>query len=103
MRRIGTLYICGLMYLSMFGSYCYFNGRITNGDGDMIPVHEAISNAMNSPWWSDFKQSLSETYAQVQHRGYYETWKMIVDQMDTDGEKNAFKVYAQMIFTGTGN
>lgn len=91
-RRIGTLYVCGLMYLSFFGSYCYFNAKITNADGDVVHVHEAISSAMNSPWWSEFKQSLGETYAHLQHRGYYETYKMIIDQLDTDGEQKALEV-----------
>lgn len=91
-RRVATLYVCGFIYLALFASYFYFNGKITDSDGDEVPVYEALTNAFKSPWWTDLKNSFSETWRYAQHNGYYETWKQIIDLLDADGEQNAYKV-----------
>lgn len=91
-RRVATLYLCGVIYLTLFASYFYFNGKITDSEGDEVPVYEALANAYKSPWWTDLKNSFSETWRYAQHNGYYETWKQIIDLLDADGEQNAYKV-----------
>lgn len=91
-RRVATLYICCCIYLALFGSYIVFNSKITDSDGDEVPVYEAIRNAFKSEIWKDLKQSLSDSWTYAQHHGFYETWKQIVVQLDTDGEQNAYKV-----------
>lgn len=95
-RRVATLYFCGLIYLMLFASYFYFNGKITDSDGDEVPVYEALTNAFKSPWWTDLKQSLADTWAYAQHNGFYATWKQMIDLLDADGEQNAYKVSFNM-------
>lgn len=92
-RRIATLYFCGFIYLALFGSYFFFNSKITDSDGEEVPVYEAMQNAFKSAWWLDLQQSLGDTWAFLQHHGFSETWKLIIEQLDTDGEQNAYKVY----------
>lgn len=91
-RRLATLSFCALLYLTVIGGYFYFNGTITDSDGDTIPLHEAITNAFKSPVWSDLKKALNDTWAYAKHHGFYETWKQILDSLDADGEQNAYKV-----------
>lgn len=97
-RRVAVLYACGALYLSMFGSYCYFNAKITTAEGDVVSVHESVAAALNSDWWTVAKASMGETWAQVQHRGYYESWKLVWDQIDTDGDARAFKVRKRILY-----
>ena len=84
----------------MWSCYFVFNGKITDTDGDEVPVHEALNNFFASPWWADFKQTLQDTYRYGQHHGWYETWKEIFEQLDVDGERNAHKVsiYSKVAF-----
>lgn len=91
-KRIAYLSTAGIIYLSLWGSFFYFNGKITDQDGDAVPVSEAIRNFLGSPWWTDLKSTLNDTWQFAQHNGWYETWKQIVDSLDVDGEQNAFKV-----------
>lgn len=80
------------LYLALWGCFFYFNGKITDSDGDEVPIHEAITHFFTSPWWTDLKQTLNDTWQYGQHHGWYETWKQIIDTMDADGEQNAYKV-----------
>lgn len=91
-KRTVVLSTCVILYLAVWSSYFYFNGKITDSDGDEVPVHEAIRNFIKSPWWTDLKQTFVETWRFAQHNGWYETWKQIVDSIDADGEQNAYKV-----------
>lgn len=91
-RRTIVLSACVCIYLSVWSGYFVFNGKITDGEGDEVPVHEAIKNFLKSPWWTDLKQTFEETWRFAQHNGWYETWKQIVDSIDIDGEQNAYKV-----------
>lgn len=90
-RRFLTLSVACCLYLGLLGCYFYFNGKITDSEGDEVPVHEAISNFFKSPWWTDLKNSLDETWNYAKHHGFYETWKQIIDMLDADGEQNAYK------------
>lgn len=60
-----------MVYLSIWGSYLYFNGKVTDSNGDEVPVHEALHHFFTSPWWTDLKQSLYDTYQFAQHHGWY--------------------------------
>lgn len=97
-RRVFTLTVCGMIYLSIVGGYFYFNGKVTDSEGDTVPLHEAIKNAFMSPLWKDLKQSLKDTWAHARHNGFYSTWKSIIDALDADGEQNAYKVGTQNIW-----
>ncbi|EAT38114.1 AAEL009967-PA [Aedes aegypti] len=92
MKRASIIVPCVLLYLSLWGCFFYFNGTITDSDGDEVPVHEAIHNFIKSPWWTDLKQTISDTIQFAQHNGWGEVWKQIIDSMDADGEQNAYKV-----------
>ncbi|KAF5305261.1 hypothetical protein FQA39_LY09226 [Lamprigera yunnana] len=91
-KRILLLSLCSTVYLSIWGGYFYFNGKITDSNGDEIPVHEALHHFFTSPWWTDLKQSLYDVYIFAQHHGWYEVWKQIIDLTDPQGEQNAYKV-----------
>ncbi|XP_055606633.1 dnaJ homolog subfamily C member 22 [Uranotaenia lowii] len=92
LRRAAVLIPCVLLYLSLWGCFFYFNGTITDSDGDEVPVHEAIHNFIKSPWWTDLKQTIHDTVQFAKHNGWAEVWKQIIDSMDADGEQNAYKV-----------
>ncbi|RZC37255.1 dnaJ -like subfamily C member 22 [Asbolus verrucosus] len=92
LRRMSTLVVCAMLYVALWSSYFYFNGKITDSNGDEIPVHEALHHFFTSPWWTDLKQSLYDTYQYAQHHGWYEIWKQIIELSDPQGEHNAYKV-----------
>ncbi|KAI4469532.1 dnaj subfamily c member 22 [Holotrichia oblita] len=92
MMRMVIITLCGLLYISLWGCYFYFNGKITDSNGDTVPFHEAVHHFFTSPWWTDLKQSLYDTYVFAQHHGWYEVYKQIIDLSDVTGEQNAYKV-----------
>ncbi|XP_030746859.1 dnaJ homolog subfamily C member 22 isoform X2 [Sitophilus oryzae] len=91
-KRLGVLVFCGILYIGLWSSYLYFNGKITDSNGDEIPIHEALHHFFTSPWWTDLKQSLYETYQYAQVHGWYEIWKQIIELSDPQGEQNSYKV-----------
>lgn len=68
-RRFLTLSVACCLYLGLLGCYFYFNAKITDSEGDEVPVHEAISNFFKSPWWTDLKNSLDEIWNYAKHHG----------------------------------
>uniref|UniRef100_A0A182PCT1 DnaJ homolog subfamily C member 22 n=1 Tax=Anopheles epiroticus TaxID=199890 RepID=A0A182PCT1_9DIPT len=91
-RRLAVLTVAAALYLSLWGCYVYFNGTVTDSEGDEVPVHEAVYNFLKSPWWTDLKQTFYDTVQFAKHHGWAEVWKQIVDSLDADGEQNAYKV-----------
>lgn len=91
-RRVSLLTVCGLIYLSLWGSYIYFNAKIKDADGEEIPIHEALHHFFRSPWWMDLKKSLGDTWEFAKANGWSATWKLIVELSDPHGEQNAYKV-----------
>lgn len=91
-KRISILAVCACLYLSLWGSFLYFNGKVTDSEGEEIPIHEAIHHFFTSPWYVDLQQSFKDIYVFAQHHGWYETWRQIVDLSDPHGEINAYKV-----------
>ncbi|XP_018569722.1 dnaJ homolog subfamily C member 22 [Anoplophora glabripennis] len=91
-KRVTVLFLCAVLYCGLWSSYLYFNGKITDSNGDEIPIHEALHHFFTSPWWTDLKQSLYDTYVYAQHHGWYEIWKQIIDLSDPQGEQNAYRV-----------
>lgn len=90
--RAVPLVLAVLVYLALLSSYFYFNGKVADADGNEVPIQEAIQNFLNSPWWTDLKDTWDETLRFAKHNGWAETWKQIVDQLDVGGEQNAYKV-----------
>lgn len=91
-KRMTVLFLAGTLYLALWGSYLYFNGTVTDSNGDEVPVSEALHHFFTSPWWTDLKRSLYDVYTYAQHHGWYEIWKQIIDLSDVQGEQNAYKV-----------
>ena len=46
--RILILTLCGSLYISMWGSYLYFNAEVVQ-NGDKIKLREAVGNFVKSP------------------------------------------------------
>ncbi|KAJ6623372.1 DnaJ like subfamily C member 22, partial [Pseudolycoriella hygida] len=84
-RRLFSLSLACSLYLLLLGSYFYFNAKITDSEGDEVPVHEAVSNFFKSAFWNDLKRSLIEVWNSFKHHG------QMIDMIDADGEQNAFK------------
>ncbi|XP_022832733.1 dnaJ homolog subfamily C member 22 isoform X2 [Spodoptera litura] len=91
-KRVSILATCACIYLSLWCSYLYFHGTITDSEGDEVPIYEALHHFFTSPWWLDVKQCIAETYQYAQHHGWYEVWKQIIDLSDPHGEQNAYRV-----------
>jgi len=79
-------------FIALWVSYFYFNAKLTDSNGDEVPVHDAIHHFFTSPWWLDLWQSLKDVWVFAQHHGWYETWKQVIDLSDPHGEINAHKV-----------
>ncbi|KAK7605257.1 hypothetical protein V9T40_007115 [Parthenolecanium corni] len=92
LRRIMILGAAYLLFCSMWASYFYFNAKITDQDGEEIPVREAFYHFIKSPVWKDLKNSLIETWNYAQQHGWMETWRQVVEMSDPYGENNAYKV-----------
>ncbi|KAH1008730.1 dnaJ homolog subfamily C member 22 isoform X2 [Dendroctonus ponderosae] len=91
-RRAATVTFCAILYIGLWSSFVYFNGKVTDSNGDEVPVHEALHHFFTSSWWTDFKQSLYEVYAYAQQNGWYEIWKAVITLSDPQGEQNAYRV-----------
>lgn len=87
-----VLSLCGMLYLSLWGSYFCFNAKFADSEGEEIKISEAVHHFFTSPLWTDLKQSLYDTWKYAQHHGWYEIWKQLVDLSDPHGEQNAYKV-----------
>lgn len=90
----------------MWVSYFYFNAKITDQDGEEIPVREAFYHFIRSPVWKDLKNSLIETWNYAQQHGWMETWRQVVEMSDPYGENNAYtvlKFQISIIFTRVEN
>ncbi|XP_075229309.1 TM2 and DnaJ domain-containing protein wurst [Lycorma delicatula] len=91
-KRIVIISVCCLLYLSLWMSYLYFNAKFEDSDGEEIPLYEAIHDSLRSPWWSEFKQSLYDTWLFAQTHGWTEAWKQVIDLSEINKEENAFLV-----------
>ncbi|KZC04778.1 PREDICTED: dnaJ homolog subfamily C member 22 [Dufourea novaeangliae] len=91
-RRTCTLTVAVVIYLSLIGSYLYFNAAITDSEGEEIKLSEAIQHFLTSPIWLDLKANLEATWSQAVHQGFWATWAQLVDLTDPRGEINAYRV-----------
>jgi len=89
-QRLFILGLCGALYMSMWGSYLYFNAEIVN-NGDKIKLRDAVGNFMKSPAVQEFGRTLKLLWQQMLANGFWSTWSQLVDSLDPFGEKNALK------------
>jgi DnaJ family protein C protein 22 len=78
--------------MGLWGCNIYFNGFITDSEGDEIPISEAINHFFTSPFWTDLGASIMDTITYARSHGWEEVWKMVIELSDPHGEQNAFKV-----------
>ncbi|XP_045470404.1 dnaJ homolog subfamily C member 22-like [Harmonia axyridis] len=91
-KRITTLALCATLYIALWTSSFYFNGKIIDDNGNEIPVHEAVHQFFSSPLWTDFKQALVDVYQYAQHHGWYEIWKQVMELTDPRKEHEAYQI-----------
>lgn len=91
-RRTFCLSLAAVIYLSLIGSYLYFNAAITDSEGEEIKLSEAVRHFLTSPIWLDLKASLIATWNQAMHQGFWATWAQLIDLTDPRGEINAYKI-----------
>lgn len=89
-RRLLVIGACLCIFLALSANF-YYNGKITDGEGDEYPVHEIFANAMQPSWWLDVYQMMIETWKDIERNGFGDTWKQILELAD-GGEMNAYKV-----------
>ncbi|KAI4469555.1 dnaj subfamily c member 22 [Holotrichia oblita] len=90
MMRMVIITLCGLLYISLWGCYFYFNGKITDSNGDTVPFHEAVHHFYIT--LVDRSQTVSLRYLCLRSTPWYEVYKQIIDLSDVTGEQNAYKV-----------
>ncbi|KAL3855005.1 hypothetical protein ACJMK2_014237 [Sinanodonta woodiana] len=90
-KRITALGLCGMIYLSMWGSAIYFNASVTR-NGETIPVREAINHFFNSPAWAETKETFWKLYDYYKVHGWSKMWEQIVESLDPTGEGHAYNV-----------
>ncbi|KAH8291734.1 hypothetical protein KR018_012630, partial [Drosophila ironensis] len=81
-----------VIYCALWTSFLYFNGTIDDGNGEEIPVHEALRDFLKADWWSELKTNLYDSYIYCQRNGWYQTIKELLESMDLDKDANAYKV-----------
>lgn len=91
-KRTSVLLVAAFIYLGLWGSSLYFNGTVTDPDGEEIPIHEVLHHFFTSPWWRDLGQSLWDTITVARNQGWAEVWKMAIELLDPHGEQNAYSV-----------
>jgi len=88
--RIVVLTLCGVLYLSMWSSYLYFNAEVVH-NGDKIKLRDAVGNFIKSPAVKEFWRNLQGLWQHMLHSGFWSTWSQLVESLDPFGEKNALK------------
>lgn len=56
-RRTISLGSALVLFLSVMGSYLYFNAVVTDSEGEEIKLSEAVQHFLTSPIWLDLKVS----------------------------------------------
>ncbi|XP_052746808.1 dnaJ homolog subfamily C member 22 [Bicyclus anynana] len=91
-KRLAVFGVCATLYLSLWASSLYFNDTFTDADGVRIPIYQALKQVVYGEWWTDVKQFGFDVYQFVQHHGWYELWKQVVELCDPQDEQNAYQV-----------
>ncbi|KAF7988517.1 hypothetical protein HCN44_001090 [Aphidius gifuensis] len=91
-KRFTVISFAVLLFCSMWASFFYFNASITDSQGEEIKLSEAVKHFFTSPVWLDFMASISQTWQQMKHQGFWATWSQLVDLTDPRGEINAYRV-----------
>jgi len=90
-RRVFVLWLCGSLYLSMWGSYFYFNATIVHNE-EKIKLRVAVKHFINSPAVQEFGKNLLGLWEHMKAEGWWSTWSALVASLDPTGERHALKV-----------
>lgn len=90
-KRILILSLCGSLYVSMWGSYLYFNATVVH-NGEKIKLRDAVTHFIKSPAVKEFSKNLLGLWEHMKAQGFWSTWSQLVASLDPTGEKNALKV-----------
>jgi len=88
--RMLILGLAGLLYVSMWSSYVYFNAEVVH-NGDRIKLRDAAGNFVKSEAVQEFWRNMKQLFQHMQHNGFWSTWSQLVESLDPFGEKNALK------------
>lgn len=91
-RRLSVLFVCGMVYLSMWGTSLYFNATVTASDGEEIPLRDALNNFFTSPAWTETKETLYLIWQHIKVNGFRNIFQQIIQTIDPEGEASAYKV-----------
>jgi len=91
-KRFLIITICFSIYISLWGSYAYFNLKITTKEGDKIKFRDAVGNFINSPAFQEFQQNLHSLWTHLLEHGFSATFQELIESLDPLGEKHALKV-----------
>ena len=90
--RFLIITLCFGLYVSLWGSYAYFNLKITTKDGDRIKFRDAVGNFINSPAFQEFQKNLKSLWTHLLEHGFSSTFQQLIESLDPLGEKHALKV-----------
>ncbi|XP_053202861.1 dnaJ homolog subfamily C member 22-like [Panonychus citri] len=97
-KRIALLTGAGLLYLSLYASWFYFNCSIVEKhDGDdikeeTIKCRDAAVNFWRSPAFVDFRRTLTDLWTFFKLHGWKGLKEEIIKAFDPQGEANALNV-----------
>jgi len=91
-KRAATLATCGILYLSLWTSYLYFNMSFTNEHGETIKFRESVNNLLKSQLWKQFTDSLKKLWQYYRTHGWLHAWDELMKTLDPMGERNALSV-----------
>ena len=55
-KRFSVLFVCGTVYLLLWGSSLYFSATLRNQDREKMPLRAAMNHFLMSPEWRDILQ-----------------------------------------------
>ncbi|UYV74210.1 DNAJC22 [Cordylochernes scorpioides] len=90
--RITILSLCGLLYISLWGSWFYFSCSMTDRNQEDIKCRDAARHFFKSPIWMEFKTVMRDLYIYARYHGWRDLWQQLLQSFDPKGEANAFKV-----------
>ncbi|OWA54809.1 putative DnaJ-like protein subfamily C member 22 [Hypsibius exemplaris] len=90
--RVSVLSTCGILYLSLWGSFLWFNAKFTSRDGTTTTFREGVDNFLHSKAWLDLKKTLIYSWDYMQHYGWQRVLNEFWESMDTHGESRAMDI-----------
>jgi len=91
-KRMLILFLCSLLYLSLWSSWFYFNCSIVDKNEQEVKCRDAAKNFLKSPIWRECRKVFDDLKTYIQVHGWSGLWREIVEAFDPQGEKSALKL-----------